>query len=145
MRRSKAEIYLHLVWATHGRQPLVTSEIERRVYKCIEAEAQQLDCQVLAIGGMPDHVHLAVKLPTKLSAAKLMQQVKGVSSAFINDLRNQTGAFRWQENYAAFSISRPHVQKVVAYINNQKRHHAEGTTWHYLEETDEEVESHSCP
>jgi REP element-mobilizing transposase RayT len=85
------------------------------------------------------------KLPTKLAPSKLMQQVKGVSSALVNDLRHQTGAFRWQEGFAAFSVCRPHTGKVVAYVENQKRHHAEGTTWQSLEETDEEVDGNSEP
>ncbi|HZO90494.1 MAG TPA: IS200/IS605 family transposase [Chthonomonadaceae bacterium] len=137
---SKAEIYLHFVWATRGRQLLLTPESEREVYRCIEQEARRLDCQVLAIGGMPDHVPLAVKLPAKVSAAKLMQQIKGVSSAFLNDLRNQTGAFRWQEGYAAFSVCRPHIKMVIAYIENQKQHHAQGSTWASLEDTGEEAD-----
>ena len=65
MRQSKAEVYLHLAWATLGREPFLTAEVERSVYRCIEKEAKCLKCEVLAIGGMPDHVHLCVKLPAR--------------------------------------------------------------------------------
>ncbi len=78
-------MYLHFVWATKRRLPLIVPEVERRLYGCISAEARRLGCEVLAVGGMPDHVHLAVAMPTVLSPAKLMQQVKGVSSHFASE------------------------------------------------------------
>jgi REP element-mobilizing transposase RayT len=85
MSRSKSEIYLHLVWATWKRQSLVTSDIERAVYRCIEQQAIGLKCNVLAIGGMPDHVHLAVRTPTYVDASKIVMQAKGVSSTMVRD------------------------------------------------------------
>lgn len=65
MRQSKIEIYLHFVWATLGRNPFITTEIEREIYRCIENEARQMGCEILALNGMPDHVHLLVKIPAK--------------------------------------------------------------------------------
>jgi len=140
MRRSKAEIYLHLVWGTWGSLPLVTEEIERSVYRCIESEAQRLKCIVLAIGGMPDHVHLVVRVPTRVSAAQLAQQIKGVSSTFVRDQLRTGELFRWQEGFGVFSLSRSHVERVVAYVENQKRHHARGKLWNEWEETEENVD-----
>ena len=76
---------LHLVWGTHARLPCITPEIERPVHRCIAGEARALGCDVLAIGGTADHVHLVVKLPTTVTIARLAQQVKGVSSHFVHD------------------------------------------------------------
>jgi putative transposase len=141
VRQTKAEIYLHLVWATWRRQPLVTEEIERAVYRCIEKEVRRLQCNVLAIGGMPDHVHLVVKIRTTVSAAQLAQKVKGVSSTLARDqLLPPDTFFGWQDGYAVFSISRNHVKRVIAYVEDQKRHHSKGTLWTDWEETDEEYE-----
>ena len=95
MRQSKCEIYLHLVWATLGGEAFVTFDIERPIYRCIGNEAQRLGCSVLAIGGMPDHVHLCVKIPTGLTVSKLMNQVKGVSSHFVHDQLSPDLPFRW--------------------------------------------------
>src|SRR5947209_3911709 len=100
MRRSKVEHYIHLVWATKERQPLVTPQIERDVYRCISSVAQGLRCVVHAIGGMPDHIHLVVWIPTTLPVAELMKRVKGVSSAMVNDLHHHEKRFRWQEGYS---------------------------------------------
>src|SRR5262245_11021265 len=98
MHRSLGEIYLHLVWSTRRRQHLVTEDIERDVYRCIEDQARKLKCTVLAIGGMPDHVHLVVHTPTIVCAAKLAKQVKGVSSTFVRDQLNIHEPFRWQDH-----------------------------------------------
>ena len=145
MRQTKAEIYLHFVWATHQRQLLINPEIERDVYRCIESEARRLQCVTLAIGGMADHIHLFVRIPTKVSAAMLMQQVKGVSSAFVRDQLKTDSYFGWQDGYGVFSVSRPHVEKVIAYIENQERHHPKGTFWSEWEETDQEAIKPASP
>ena len=141
MRRSKCEIYLHFVWATKGRRPWINARIEREVYRCIESEVQKLNGVVLALNGMPDHVHLVVQMPSTLNAAQLAKQVKGVSSAFINDHDRLPvdDLFRWQEGYGVFSVSRSHLRRVMNYVQGQKQHHENGTTWPQWEETDQEA------
>jgi len=139
MRRSKAEVYLHLVWATHNRQPWLTPERTPLIYHCIVGVAKRLRCTVLAIGGMPDHVHLAVRLPTDTRISDLVQQTKSASSKLTNDLHPQE-FFRWQEGYAVFSTDRKGLSSVIPYIENQEHHHALGGKLRpSLEETDEEV------
>lgn len=137
MRRSKSEIYLHFIWATYHRSSWITPNLEARLYACIQAECSKLDCEVLAIGGMPDHVHLAVKAPTKVSPARLTQHVKGISSAVMREVVDRNEGFGWQDNYAVFSFSRSHKNRVIAYIKGQKHHHSSGTVWPEWEEADE--------
>ena len=129
MGQSKAEIYVHFVWATHRRLPIVTPEIAPAVYRCIMSEANALKCEVLAIGGIADHIHLAVRLPTTLAPATLMQRVKGVSSAFGRDQVGAGNTFGWQDGYGVFSFSRSHRERVIHYVRNQEQHHAMGTLW----------------
>lgn len=124
MRRSKAEIYLHFVWATYQRLPLVIEDIEGAVYCAIIAEANRLGAEVLAIGGMPDHVHLVVKKPPTIAESELMRRVKGVSSTYIREhLLAPDTLFRWQENYGVFSFHGRQVESVIAYVQRQKEHH----------------------
>ena len=144
MRRSKAEVYLHLVWATRHRQPWLTPELISPVYNCIETVARRLGYTVLAIGGMPDHVHLVVMLPPKRAIYLLAQQAKGASSKLAADLsrrhpNSEDGLFCWQEGYGVFSLSRTDLPKVVDYVQNQARHHSGGKIWRTLEEADEEA------
>ncbi len=123
MGRHKLRVYLHIVWATWNRLPLITPDIERRVYRVIENEAMKLGCTVIALNGMPDHVHLLVKFPATLSIAVLMRQVKGVSSYFINHVLRPGGNFKWQRHYGVFAVSPWNLAKIIHYVKNQKEHH----------------------
>jgi REP element-mobilizing transposase RayT len=143
MRRSKSEIYLHFVWTTWRRQPWLAPVFERAVYRCIESEVQKLHGVVLSIGGMPDHVHLIVQMPTSLAPAPLMKQVKGVSSALINEHCEIEERFRWQENYGVFSLSRSHLPRAIKYVQHQKQRHARGAIWEHWEKSDEETKEKS--
>ena len=134
--RNKIRIALHLVWTTHSRLPLVTSELERSIYRCIESEARKLGCVVLARGGMPDHVHLLILLPTTITVARLMKQVKGVSSSLARDLLGGASHFSWAEGYGVFSLSRNHLPRVIEYVKNQKEHHRNGKLWMLWEQPD---------
>ncbi len=142
MRRNKLALYLHLVWATWDRLPLITPEIERPLYRNIESEARGMGCVVLALNGMEDHVHLALKYPATVSVAELMKQVKGVSSHFVNEtLQPETHGFKWQGSYGAFTVSREAVDRVVGYVRHQKERHGEGKLVAEWEEASEEVEA----
>jgi putative transposase len=136
MRRSKAEIYLHVVWSTKGRQPRLAPDIERFVYRCLESEAREMGCDVLAIGGTDDHVHVVVKVPTGVAPSALAKQMKGVSSRFIRERIQDHEGFGWQEGYGVFSLSRPDVKRVILYVERQKEHHFAGSLWPQWEETD---------
>ena len=137
-KRSKTQLYIHIVWATHQRLPLVTPDIERPLYRCISEICQRNSCDVLAIGGMPDHVHLFVLLSPKTSISKLVKDVKGGSSHFVSMCLKPGEWFAWQNHYGAFSIALRDKDKIIHYILNQKRHHAEGSLYPDGEETDED-------
>jgi putative transposase len=127
--RTRSAILLHFVWSVKYHSDYFAPELERRVHRCISAVALEQKCHVLAIGGMPDHVHLFVQMPTQLSPTVLMKQVKGASSKMVNEIRKEwTGVFSWQDGYAVFSVSSHDKAKdqVIAYINNQKEHHSTG-------------------
>ena len=139
MHRNKLALFLHLVWATWDRLPLLTPDIERRVYRNIESEATEMGCKVLALNGMPEHVHLVVSLPATISIADLIKQCKGVSSHFVNETLQPASQFRWQGSYGAFSVSRWDVDKIVGYVQRQKEHHAAGEIYPEWEQAFEEV------
>ena len=123
--RSRNELYVHLVWATWDRQPLLTPDRRDLIYRAIATSCADLRCEVLAIGGMPDHVHLLVRIPPSVAPAALVKQVKGASSHLANPVHGRGATFRWQGGYGAFTVSRHHVARVRGYVLNQERHHAE--------------------
>lgn len=131
---SKSEVYLHLVWAVKGRQPLLDGEVERLAHRVIESEAREQGCAVLALGGTDDHVHLLVKLPGAIAVQDLAHQVKGASSRAAA-AADPDRWFAWQVGYSAFSVSPRHVGVVRTYIEEQRARHAAGDTWATVETT----------
>lgn len=83
--------------------------------------------KALAVGGMFDHVHALLSLPSTMGFAKAVQLIKGGSPKWIHDTRSKYRYFEWQEGYAAFSVSVSHVKKTIAYITGQKEHHRKRT------------------
>ncbi len=82
---------------------------------------------MIAINGMPNHLHIATGYKPHQLIPDLLQDVKGNSSKWINDRKFVRGKFNWQGGYGAFSFSHSHIDKVVKYINNQEQHHKKQT------------------
>ena len=78
---------------------------------------------MLAIGGMPDHIHILFGLRPSQSLSEIMKVVKGESAKWINQNGFISGKFSWQEGYGAFSYSKSHIPAVVNYILTQEKHH----------------------
>jgi REP element-mobilizing transposase RayT len=123
MRANFTQLYLHYVWATWDRLPLITTDIQKLVYAAIIKECEQLKCTVIAVGGIEDHVHLLTGFPTTLSVSDLIKQIKGSSSHFINHEVKPRDFFKWQGSYAAFTVSNDAIDNVANYIRNQATHH----------------------
>jgi len=139
MRRNKLALFVHLVWATWDRLPLITPDIERRLYRNIESEAQKQGCTVLALNGTEDHVHLLVMIPPTITIADLLKQVKGVSSHFVNEILQPPTQFKWQGSYGAFTVSRWDVHQIKEYVIRQKEHHQAAELIKEFEEAFEEI------
>jgi len=124
MRAPFTQLYLHCVWATWDREPLLTAQIEQPVYAFIRTKTHELGCVPIAIGGMPDHVHLLVRWSPTLAVAQFVGEVKGAASHFVTHRLLPGGFFKWQGAYGAFTVSRDQVEPVRHYIEHQKEHHA---------------------
>jgi REP element-mobilizing transposase RayT len=132
------KLYYHFVWATKQRQPLIDSNLESGLYRAIAAKAQEMQGFIHAIGGTPDHVHLAVSIPPKVAPAKFIGDVKGNSSHFVNYGIKPGFEFHWQDEYGVLSFGGKNLPAVVRYIHNQKQHHADGTLLAVLERIENE-------
>jgi putative transposase len=137
---SRCLFYFHVVWATQYRQPLLTAEREQAVFRLIMATAYDLGAEVLAVNGMPDHIHVLIKTGAVVDMPHMMKQIKGVTSAMLNRLMQPTERFRWQSGYYSATVTPSHAPKIAAYIQSQKEHHAAGTTHHFWEQTEETEE-----
>lgn len=128
MREPYTQLYVHLVWATWDRLPIPAAEIRRDAYACMQAECTSLKVDVLAIGGMEDHVHLLARIPATISVADLVKQVKGVSSHFVTHKLGYKDSFKWQGGYGAFTLAKADVPHCRDYVLNQEQHHRDRTT-----------------
>lgn len=127
MREPYAQLYIHIVWATWDRLPLLSGQREAVVYACIQAECEKVGAELIAIGGTEDHIHVVTRIPATLAVATLVKQIKGSSSNLVNHAGVSSDAFKWQGAYGAFSVSKAAVSKVVEYVVRQKEHHREGS------------------
>jgi putative transposase len=127
------ELSYHLVWTTAIREPVIDTQLESRLHRYMQKKALNLGAIVFAVNGAADHVHMVVSVPPKLSLANFVGKVKGVSS---HDISQDLGRrFQWQAGYGLLSFDRKRRPNYVEYVENQKRHHAEGATHRVLEHT----------
>lgn len=114
---------MHVVFSTKHRQPLITPGLQDRLWPYLGGIARENKMKGLQVGGVADHVHLLLSLPSTLGIAKAVQLIKGNSSKWIHDTFPEHAAFEWQAGYGAFSIGVSGVKDTVAYIENQAEHH----------------------
>ena len=133
-----SQLYVHLVWATWERLPLITPQIEPHLFAALTAKCAELKAQCVAVGAVSDHVHLLVRYLPTLAVADLVGQMKGSSSHLINHEIMKDGNFRWQAAYGAFSVSLTGVERTSRYIVDQKVHHRDGSIYPDVERWEEE-------
>lgn len=136
MREPYTQLYAHLVWATWDRLPLITPEIEPRLYGHIIKKCRELKCIPIRIGGIENHTHLLVRVHPSVAIATLVKEVKGSSSHLMTHEIAPNSFFKWQGAYGAFTVRKVEVMQVRDYIANQKQHHRDNTLWEEWERTE---------
>ena len=131
---SYLKIWVHLVWSTKNRQPLLSREVRSILFPHIKKNAQQKGIYIDFINGHTDHIHILISLNKEQSIGSIVQLIKGESSYWINQQKLTTEKFRWQDQYFAVSVSESGINKVRDYIKNQEEHHKNKT---FLQEYEE--------
>ena len=127
MANTYSQVYLQFVFAVKGRQSLINPKNNEELQKYITGIVQNRKQKTLAINNMPEHLHLFVGFGTTMSMADFMEEVKAISSKFINEKGWVKGKFEWQRGYGVFSYSRSQIDNVIKYIINQQEHHKKKT------------------
>ncbi len=122
-----SQLYIHLVFAPKHRHSLIHHSWEEGLYRYITGVVQTRGHKLLAIGGMPDHIHIFLGLKPAESISDLVREIKVASNDFIRNERLTTIKFDWQHGYGVFSHSRSQLDAVCKYILNQKEHHRRKT------------------
>ncbi len=123
MSHSYVNSLFHCVFSTKDRQKTISEDRQRRLWSYMGGIARENKMKAMALGGIEDHVHLLLSLPSTITIAKAMQLIKGGSSKWIHDEFPEHRSFAWQEGYGAFSIGISQVDETTRYILNQKKHH----------------------
>ena len=127
MPHSFNKIWIHAIWSTKERNPLIKINIERKVHEYMRQQFIESGCPVRIINGMPDHLHSLFLLNPKRSIAEVIKQVKGSVSHWVNEQDLIVEKCSWQTGYAAYSVSESQLEKVFRYIKGQKAHHSKQT------------------
>lgn len=129
------KLYYHLVWSTSKREPVIDARREQRIRDSIRLTCSKLSVVQYEVGIMPDHMHMFVALPPKISVSNFVQLIKGDSSRYMNE-RDRSTTFRWQREFGAYSIHENQIPKLLEYIRNQAEHHASNQLHANLEITE---------
>ncbi len=136
--RSKSELYVHIAWGTKWRATSLVAQVEGAVYRSVERQVGRMGCEILAIGGAADHVHLLLRVPPSEAVSKIVQMAKSVSTKAARE-RSGHGEFEWHEGFAAISVSRSHVVRVQKYVEGQAERHQSGRLWPEWEKIAEDM------
>ncbi len=120
MAHSYVCVYVHVVFSTKDRRPLIPEAKSPVLWKYLAGIAAKYGMKVVAIGGMADHVHLLLSCAPDVSVSKAVNVLKSKSSKW---MRTESQEFAWQEGYAGFSVSSSVLPKITEYINGQSEHH----------------------
>lgn len=123
MPHSYNKIWVHALWGTKHRDHLISTDLEKMLYKWLYEKFTSLNCPARIINGMPDHIHCLFHLDESITLADVIRHVKAGSSHHINELDLFSWKFAWQIGYAAYSVSESQFDAVYHYIKNQKTHH----------------------
>ena len=124
MASTFTNLLYHAVFSTKDRVPAIHEGVRERLYEYMGGIIRGERGVLLEIGGVPDHVHLLMKLKSDMAIAEIVRLIKSNSSKWLNDSNGPTGRFEWQTGYGAFSVSESQVRKVRKYIQTQESHHA---------------------
>ena len=123
MSQSLNRIYVHLIFSTKNRVPLITDDIKDELFNYLGGVCKNLECNPVQVGGYRDHVHILCLLSKKMTLVKLLEEVKSSSSKWIKTKDEKFSSFYWQSGYGAFSVNPTETDLVKKYIQNQEEHH----------------------
>lgn len=132
------KLYIHLVWATKDRLPLLDKKTRLELFSHITENAKTKNIYIDAIGGYNEHIHILISLDPSQSISNILNLIKGESSHWLNKSKMIKGKFEWQDDYYAVSVSPSVIGKVRYYISHQETHHQKKT---FTQESEEFIKA----
>ena len=123
MPQSLSYLLTHIVFSTKDRAPVLDATVRPALHAYLATVARNVDCECFRVGGVADHVHLAVRLSRTIPMAQLIEELKTSSSKWLKTQSPTLTSFAWQRGYGAFSVGPSDLDVLLHYINNQEEHH----------------------
>ncbi|MBL9155265.1 MAG: IS200/IS605 family transposase [Verrucomicrobiales bacterium] len=123
MPQSLSYLLTHIVFSTKDRAPVLDGTVRPPLHAYLATVARNVDCECFRVGGVADHVHLAVRLSRTITMAQLIEELKTSSSKWLKTQSPALAAFAWQRGYGAFSVGPSDLNALLLYIDNQVEHH----------------------
>lgn len=123
MPQSLAHVLVHLVFSTKDRESFLTPPIRPSLHAYLAEVARNSGCECHRVGGVSDHVHVAIDLARTLTIAQAVETLKTSSSKWLKTRSPHLAGFAWQRGYGAFSVGPADCAALCAYIDNQEEHH----------------------
>lgn len=123
MAQSLSRILLHLVFSTKNREPWLDARLRPRVFAYLAVVGREMGCEVYRVGGMADHVHMAIQGGRTMTVADFVKRVKSTSSQWIKAEGENHAGFAWQAGYGVFSLGASQLAVLTEYIDRQEEHH----------------------
>ncbi len=125
MAHSFTNLLYHIVFATKGREPWLIDSIRPELLKQLGILIKEEGGIPLIVNGMPEHVHILMKLRPDVTVSKIVGDAKSRSSGWVHRTQGELSMFAWQTGYGAFTVSQSQVPRVHQYIEHQEEHHRE--------------------
>jgi len=123
MPQSLSLIIVQIIFSTKDRFPCLNPTIRPNLHAYLATAARNADCEAYRVGGIADHVHMAIRLSRTLAVADLVEKLKTSSSKWLKTCRPELRRFAWQRGYGAFSVAPHELQELITYIEGQEEHH----------------------
>jgi len=123
MPQSLAQLYMHLVFSTKDRRPILEMEIREPLAAYFGGALRNFHSPCIAIGCLADHVHILFSHSKNVAPAHLVEEIKKATSKWLKIQNPQYAQFHWQRGYGMFSVSASRITAVIRYIQNQNAHH----------------------
>lgn len=123
MPQSLSHILIHIIFSTKDRLPILSPEIRPALHAYLATVARNADCECHRVGGIADHVHLAIRLSRTSTIAHLVADLKTSTSKWLKTQSPSLNNFAWQNGYAAFSVGPSDLEALRHYIDTQEQHH----------------------
>ena len=127
MANTFSQIYVHIVFAVKGKVCLIQNSWKHELYKYICGIVNGNKQKVYAINGVSDHIHILLSIKPDVAISELVRDIKACSSKWVNEKEFLREKFQWQIGFGAFSYSQSQLDTIIAYIDNQEKHHTKNS------------------